>query len=265
MSRTILLTALISLAFLLETPVFAQAPGVATPSFNYPRREADAPVVAVLQIDQARRVEGPVGDEVRRYYVEATISRLIRAPAALPPRVRLLIDVRRESNGRWPKLKGQSVLVAARRQGADALQLIDPAAVRPATPQLVAEAERFAVEALAPEAPTPVTGITQVASVPGNLPGERETQIFLSTSSGRPASLSIVRRPNQAPRWSASFSDIAAVDAVPPARDSLAWFRLSCSLPEMLPEGVLAPLGAAEQSAAREDFLFVREQLGACS
>jgi hypothetical protein len=37
--------------------------------------------------------------------------------------------------------------------------------------------------------------------VPGNLTGEGETQVFLSTTEGQPASLSIVRRPGQPTTW----------------------------------------------------------------
>lgn len=264
MRRLFLLPALISFGFFPEIRASAQPGAPAATAVSFPRSAADAPVVAVLRIDRARRVDEPAGDEVRRYYVEAIITKLIRAPAALPPRVRLLVDLPRDSSGRWPDLKGQSVLVAARVQGNDGLQLIDRTAVKPADATSVTEAERFVAEALAADAATPVTGITQVATVAGTLPGERETQIFLATASGRPASLSIVRRPNQAPRWSASFTDVAAVEAAPPAPDSLAAFRLRCSLPAELPAVALQTLALDDQAAATEDYRLVRAQLGSC-
>ncbi|MGJ3629468.1 hypothetical protein AB5I41_26240 [Sphingomonas sp. MMS24-JH45] len=47
-------------------------------------------------------------------------------------------------------------------------------------------ARRIATEATAADAPPVVTGVRSAFHVPGSLPGEGETQIFLSTREGRP-------------------------------------------------------------------------------
>jgi hypothetical protein len=75
-----------------------------------------------------------------------------------------------------------------------------------------------------------VTGIRDVMSVPGNLAGESETQLFLDTATGDPVSLSVVRRPGMQPTWGVSWSEIVDQSARPPAPQTVAWYR-----PRLLP------------------------------
>jgi hypothetical protein len=100
--------------------------------------------------------------------------------------------------------------------------------------------------------------------VPGSLPGEGETQIFLQTVDSRPVSLSILRRPGEQPRWSVSLGEIVDEAAGPPARDTLLWYRLACGLPASLPTTTTADLDPAAAAVAREDYAFVLTALGPC-
>src|SRR5690606_23524038 len=96
-----------------------------------------------------------------------------------------------------PKLKKQRFIIfadaVAGRPGT--LQLVGEGAQLPATP----ESEQFARSVIAafaaPGLPPNIVGVRDVMSVPGNLVGESETQLFLETSTGEPASLTVVRRP----------------------------------------------------------------------
>ncbi|MBA3898011.1 MAG: hypothetical protein H0X36_12955 [Sphingomonadaceae bacterium] len=110
----------------------------------------------------------------------------------------------------------------------------------------------------------PVTGVGGAFHVAGSIPGEGETQIFLTTQTGAPVSLSVLRRPGEAPSWSLAQGEIVDEAGAAPPRDTLAWYRLACFLPRALPDRPTAELAAADADAARADYAFVLEGLGAC-
>jgi hypothetical protein len=144
------------------------------------------------------------------------------------------------------------------------LQLVDATAQLPATPALEARIRPVLVSVFDPAKPPRVTGIADVLSIPGNLAGESETQLFLSTASGGPASLSVLRRPGQAPSWGVSWSEVVDPAATAPARDTLGWQRLACGLPAQLPTD--AHLGdPAAQAQAAADYALVLATLGPCT
>src|SRR3546814_10375014 len=95
---------------------------------------------------------------------------------------------------------------------------------------------RILTEAVAADPPPRITGIGNAFHVAGSIPGEGETQIFLTTASGQPVSLSVLRRPGQQPRWAVALGEIADESAATPQRDSLLWYRLDCFLPDQMPE-----------------------------
>jgi hypothetical protein len=134
----------------------------------------------------------------------------------------------------------------------------------PLTPELEQRVRAILTEVVRRDAPPPVTGIASAFHVPGAIPGEGETQIFLSTRDNRPISLNVLRRPGQDRQWSIALTEIVDEAARPPERDTLLWYRLACGLPRTLPDTVTAELEAAAAQAAREDYRFVLQQLGPC-
>lgn len=114
--------------------------------------------------------------------------------------------------------------------------------------------------------PTPpaITGLGNAFHVPGTLPGEGETQIFVQTATGAPISLSILRRPGEQRRWAVALGEIVDDAAAAPPRDTLLWYRLACGLPRALPPASTANEDPANAAIAREDYAFVLQQLGAC-
>ena len=229
-----------------------------------------APIVVEATVRGAARVKPAqatgTAPGFARYYVEADVLALIRGVEALPKRIGYLADVPLDAKGRPPKLgKMHALLFAApipNRPGT--VQLVGIDAQRHWTPAADALARRIVQEVVAPDAPPAITGIGNAFHVAGALPGEGETQIFLNTSDGRPVSLSILRRPGEAPRWAVALSEIVDESATPPARDTLLWYRLACSLPATLPAASVANQAAGDADQAQRDYALVIESLGHC-
>lgn len=201
-----------------------------------------------------------------RLLVEAETRALIAGTVPVGERLRYLVDVPRDTRGRAPKLRRQEVILFARpvegRPGE--LQLVDAGAQLPATPELEARLRPIVAAVLDPARPPVVTGIADVLSVPGNLAGESETQLFLRTATGAPASLTVVRRPGQPPRWGVSWTELVDQSATPPARDTLGWQRLACGLPAQLPAQADLAADPAARAQAAADYALVLAELGRC-
>lgn len=252
-------------------PAVGQA--VAAPAMAY-AEVADlvlqAPLVIDVTIRSATRISGAEAAGVRsgqiRFYVEADVGALVRGNGALPARIGYLVDVPLDFRGRPPRLKRERVLVFARPVPGrpDQVQLVALDAQRNWSPAVDATVRQVVRETLDPAAPPEITGIGNVFHVPGTLPGEGETQVFLQTADGNPVSLLVLRRPNQAPRWAVSLGDIVDESAGAPQRDTLAWYRLACGLPRTLPERSVATLEGEAARIAQEDYRFILNALGQC-
>jgi hypothetical protein len=229
-----------------------------------------AAIVAVVEVrDQAdvepERAPGLAPGHAR-LYVEARTQALLAGRSALGESLVYLADVPLDAKGKAPKLRKQRFLVFADPVAgrAGSLQLVDPTAQLPATPANEQLARTVIAALAAPDAPPAVTGIRDVMSVPGNLAGESETQLFLDTETGEPVSLSVVRRPGMAPTWGVSWSEIVDQSARPPAPQTVAWYRLACFLPARLPPNAYLQQDQASRRQAEADYRLIVEQLGAC-
>lgn len=200
-----------------------------------------------------------------RFYVEAKTEALIFGRSGLGEQLRYLVDLRLDARGKAPVLKKKSVVLFARavpgRPGE--LQLVAPDAQLLWDPPLEARLRALIAELNAPAPPPRVTGVREAIFVPGNLAGESETQLFLATLAGDPAAITISRQPGQAARWGLSFSELVG-DAAAPARDTLAWYRLACFLPPVLPDSANTSGTPDDRIAAGRDYRFVLDQLGSC-
>ncbi len=229
-----------------------------------------APLVIDANVVSAARVTGPqaVGTAPGhvRFYIEAQVGALIRGTDPLPAHIGYVADVAVDARGRVPRLRKQRMLLFARalpgRPGQ--VQLAGADAQLAWTPDLDARVRSITREVVAPDAPPAITGIGNVFHVPGTLPGEGETQIFLLTQTDAPVSLQILRRPGEQRRWAVALGDIVDEAAGPPRRDTLLWYRLACGLPATLPDTSFDGADPANVAAAREDYAFVRAALGPC-
>ena len=268
----IALISVISSASAQRPPVPVAAPAIPAPP--YPA-VADlvlrSPVIIDSTIRSVERLKGPeaLGTPAgqARLYVQADVIALIRGTDSVPPRVGYIIDVVTDARGRIATFKKQRVLLFARPVAGKPgqVQLTGPDSQSAWTPALDALTRRVTAEALTTDAPPTITGVGNGFHVAGTLPGEGETQIFLTTADGRPVSLSILRRPGEQPRWAVALSEIVDEAAAPPARDTLLWYRLACALPARLPETAVQALAEADGAAAREDYAFVLRSLGPCT
>jgi hypothetical protein len=203
----------------------------------------------------------------RRFYVEADVLSLIRGAQGLPAQVSYLADFPAMANGKpmKPTKKSEYLLLASAVPGrAGELRLVSPDALLPYTAERAEMLRAILRETSAAGAAPKITGIGKAFHVPGSLPGESETQIFLQTADGRPVSLSILRRPGETPRWALALSEIVDDAAEPPRPNSLLWYRLACALPSSLPTTSLADLEASHVPAVRSDYGLVINQLGPC-
>ncbi|HYD24117.1 MAG TPA: hypothetical protein VEB68_04915 [Croceibacterium sp.] len=227
-----------------------------------------ATIVALVEVrDQAvvepERAPGLAAGHAR-LYIEARTAALLASRAPLGESLTYLADVPLTAKGKAPKLKKQRFLVFADpvpgRPGA--LQLVGPPI--PATPGSEQLARTVIAAFASPDARPGITGVRDVMSVPGNLVGESETQLFLDTATGEPVSLTVVRRPGMEPQWGVSWSEIVDQSARPPAPETVEWYRLACFLPAQLPADAFLQRDSASRRRAEADYAFIREQLGEC-
>jgi len=229
-----------------------------------------SPILLDAQIRSAARIKGAEAANVTpgraRFYVEADVLALIRAPGAMPTRVGYVVDVPLDARGRVPKLNKRRVLLFARPVTGQAsmVQLTTLDSQRDWSPDLDALIRRVVKEVVAADAPPAISGLGNAFHVPGTLPGEGETQIFVQTATGAPISLSILRRPGEQRRWAVALGEVVDDAAAPPPRDTLLWYRLACGLPRTLPPASTANEDPANAALAREDYAFVLQQLGTC-
>lgn len=230
-----------------------------------------APVAAHVRVDRARALserDAPnVPQGYRRFLIDARVVALIRGPDELPQQVRFLADLPNQ-NGRAQRIRrnAEYLLLAAAMPGRPGeLRLAAPDSLLVHSPATAERLRTILRESLGPDAPPRITGIGRAFSVPGSLPGESETQIFLQTANNRPISLSVLRRPGERPHWSVALSEIVDDAAEAPARDSLLWYRLACTLPATLPEASLREAEANERRTIAADYRLIKEQLGPCA
>jgi hypothetical protein len=201
-----------------------------------------------------------------RLYLKTQTLRVLKGTSALGESVSYLVDAPLGPKGKPPKLRKQSFIVfadtVAGRPGE--LQLVAPDAQLPLDPMLEGRVRTVIGQLVATDAPPRITGVRDVISVAGNLAGESETQMFVSTVGGAPVSLTVIRRPNMEPTWGVSWSEIVDQAARPPERDTLAWYRLACFLPGQLPASSFLQSDAAGRRRAEADYTFILKQLGPC-
>lgn len=249
----------------------ASVSGSVLPSYSSAARQIlAAPLIIDARIRSAVRIKGEEAVNVpagrARFYVEVDVSALIRGSDTVPSRLGYVADVALDARGKAPRLKKQRVLLFARPlpARADQVQLVDPDGQHSWSADLDGFVRGITREVLAADAPPALTGVGNAFHVPGSLPGEGETQIFLQTANNAPVSLQILRRPGEQPRWSVSLGDIVDETGGPVRPNTLLWYRLACGLPRELPATSIDSDDAGNASIAREDYRFVLQSLGPC-
>ena len=221
-------------------------------------------VDTMIAVDPSRSAAGRRG--YGRFYIEGEARALLVSRKPLGRNVRYLVDLPLDGRGRADDLEGEEVFIFARRVAGKPgeLQLVTPTAQLPWSPAGEARLRAILRAAVSPDAPPPVTGVRALLHVPGALLEQGRTQIFLDTQDGSFASVTVRHRPGERPSWHASFSELIKDAGGPPSPDSLEWYRLACSLPDMPPPG--ANISRTQEARARAvaDYRLVLETLGQC-
>lgn len=229
-----------------------------------------SPLVLRAQVRKMRVVEAARAPGLRpgfgRFLVTARPRALLWGPGLNAGDLTYLADVPLNAKGKPPKLVKTDVLVFARavpnRPGE--LQLVAPDAQVPWGPQAEARLRAILTELASPERPPHVIGVREAIHVPGNLAGEGETQLFLATRDNSAAAITVSHVPGRQPTWTHSFSEVAG-SAPPPARETLAWYRLACFLPGELPRAADISDRPQNRARAQADWRLVMRDLGECT
>lgn len=231
----------------------------------------NSPVVIEGEVRRVRRIGGRAAADVpageSRHLVELDLTAALKAPGVLPARAEWLW----QGPGRnAPVAKGAQlqVFLADPRAGPapEVMQyrLIAPDAMRRRTP-----ADDAALRAILGEARQPgaaglmVTGVSAGFRTEGTVAGRSESQFFLTTTGGRPLTLTVTRTPDAPPAVSVATGDVIAASAQAIQPRTLVWRALSCGLPAQLPD-TLAESVAADPGLA-EDYALARAGLADCS
>lgn len=252
-------------------PAEPQAADVTGPSYaDLVDLSDSAPLVLKARILRQSTVEPDRAPGVRpgwvRLYVQVGVEALLFGKTAVGQDQAYLVDVPLDARGKAPRLRKTSVLLFARpvanRPGE--LQLVTPDAQVPSTPARDAQVRAIIGELLTPGAPGRIGGVREAINVAGDLAGEGETQLFLTTKDGSPVAITVSRKTAEPPRWSVSFSEVVETEARPPAPGTLPWYRLACFLPRRLPAAANLSEGDAQRHQAEADYQFVLGELGTC-
>lgn len=212
----------------------------------------------------AARAQG-VPAHLVRLYVEADVRAVLFGSTPLASRVAYIVDLPRQANGKPPRLNRAEVLLFARRvTNPNQLTLVNPAAQLSWSSDREVTARTIARELGRGAAPPRITGISQAFHVAGTIPGESETQIFLTTANNQPVSLTILRRPGTEPQWAAAFGEIVDESARRPAPRTLGWYRLACGLPATVPPQAMDGMSPDDRSAIARDYALVINGVGYC-
>lgn len=267
MSRPILTICLILASF---APAAAQAP-VAPPTVNdrlagfadTAELALAAPVIVRASITRASRLSGKAASDVApgraRLLVTASITNVLVAPGAMGGALQYLWDAPLDSRGRPPQAKGLDVLAFLATPAADGgTRLVSRRGQQPWDSALADSVRAVVAEQRSGAVPV-IRGVSNGFRADGTVPGESESQFFLTTADGKPAALVVQNRPGEVRRVLIARGDIIdeSAERVRPA--TLLWYRLACFLPARLP----AASGGADPALAK-DWRDALASLGPC-
>ncbi|MFT8451892.1 MAG: hypothetical protein ABF675_06775 [Zymomonas mobilis] len=230
-----------------------------------------SPIIASVEVTRAKKLSAKLAPDLQegktRFYIEAKVSSLIRGADGLAGNISYLLDVPNDEKGHAKRIpeKTRFLIFGQPVSGhPDQIMLTRPDSNLDWDPKSEAVVSGITREILSNSPAPQITSITSAFYVPGSVPGESETQIFLQTISKQPISLNILRRPQEKPQWAVALGEMTDEAATPPAPNSLLWYRLACGLPRNIPQSVLSTLSAHDMIAVADDYKVVLAGLGAC-
>lgn len=194
-----------------------------------------------------------------RLRVTAQLSNLLVAPGPLPATLTFLWDAPVDAKGRPPQTKGLDLLAfLGPVDSTGATRLVSRRALQPFDPAVADQVRGLITEARSGKVPE-FRGVTNGFRADGTVPGESESQFFLATADGKPATLVVQNRPGEVRRVLLARGDIIDDSAERVKPGTLLWYRLACFLPARLP----AAAGGDDPALAR-DWRDAIASLGPC-
>lgn len=198
-----------------------------------------------------------------RLLVTANVDAALVAPGAVPAVLSFLWDAPLDARGRPPRPRAVPVLIWAATPAADgAARLVSRAGLQPWDAATEARIRTIIAASRSGEVPQ-FTGVANGFRETGNLPGESESQFFLTTAgagggSGGTVAMVVTRRPGERLRVAIARGDVIDDSAAPVRPESLLQYRLACFLPPKL------PAGAGADAALAADWQAALAAIGPC-
>ena len=198
-----------------------------------------APAIVRATITRARRISSKAAPDVAasraRFLVTASVSNVLVAPGALGATLHYLWDAPLDSHGRPPQAKGLDVLAFLAAPKADgSTRLVSRRAQQPWDSALVDRVRAVVADQRSGKVPI-ISGVSNGFRADGTVPGESESQFFLTSADGKPATLVVQNRPGEVRRVLVARGDIIDESAERVLPGTLLWYRLACFLPARLP------------------------------
>lgn len=269
MPRTILLICLI---LVMIGPAAAQVASLPAPVANdrlagfadIAELALAAPVVVRATITKARKISAKSAPDVApgrvRLLVTAQLSNVLVAPGGLGQNLQWLWDAPLDSRGRPPQAKGLDILafltVSPAADGSS--RLASRRAQQPWDSALADTVRAVVADNRSGDVPI-FRGVSNGFRADGTVPGESESQFFLTTATGKPATLVVQNRPGEVRRVLLARGDIIDDSAQRVLPGTLLWYRLACFLPARLPA-----VAGADDIALAKDWRDALTSLGPC-
>ncbi|MCU0891551.1 MAG: hypothetical protein MUE77_07355 [Sandarakinorhabdus sp.] len=222
-----------------------------------------SPVIVRATITRTRTLSQKQAPDVApgrvRVLVTAQVANVLVAPASVPGTLTWAWDAPVDSRGRAPAVRNLDTLVFLNTPSPGGVaRLASRRAQQPWDDAMAETVRAVARDARSGQVPE-VRGITNGFRATGTIPGESESQFFLSTSDGKPATLVVQNRPGEARRVLIARGDIIDESAQRVEPGTLLWYRLACALPARLP----AQAGGGDPALAK-DWQDAMASLGPC-
>jgi hypothetical protein len=202
-----------------------------------------------------------------RAMLDVELQGVLKAPDALPARLKFLWQGPLDAKGKVPGFKKQSLLLflsTATAGGVTGYGLTDIASVRPWSPAEEAQLRSIAVAAQDPgQRGLAIKGVrTTFVTVPEDANSDPYVHILFATQNGAPLAAILEKQRGQ---WQlrTTITDLDQ-DAQLIQRQSLLWYHMACGLTVEPPSVVTAQPTDAERALAREAWTGMLEQLGPC-
>ncbi len=222
-----------------------------------------APVIVRATITRASRISSKGASDVApgraRFRITASVSSVLAAPDALGATLHYLWDAPVDARGRPPQTKGLDILAFLAAPKTDgSTRLVSRRAQQPWDSALVDTVRAIVTDQRSGKVPM-ISGVSNGFRADGTVPGESESQFFLTSADGKPATLVVQNRPGEVRRVLLARGDIIDESAERVLAGTLLWYRLACFLPARLP----ARAGGDDPALAK-DWRDALASLGPC-